>query len=125
MPEIRSPKSAAEDLTKVAKDAFYVSVGLAVIAFQKLQVQRQELRKQVTGQVGDAKSQLQSLSKLFEDRVKVVEERLEGVEDRFETLLDQLEERLPEQARDVAKQARTAAKDARTQVRSLVGRGAA
>src|SRR4051794_11190721 len=93
MPEIRNPKSAAEDLTKVAKDAFYVSIGLAVIAFQKAQVQRQEWRKQVSGQVDDAKSQLQSLTKLFDDRVKVVEERLEGVEDRFESLLDQLEER--------------------------------
>jgi ElaB/YqjD/DUF883 family membrane-anchored ribosome-binding protein len=125
MPEIRTPKSAAEDLTKGAKDAFYVSVGLAVIAFQKLQVQRQELRKQVTVQVDDAKTQLQSLTKVFEDRVKTVEERLEGVETRFESLLDQLEERLPEQAREVAKQAREVAKDARTQVRGLVGRGAA
>jgi chaperonin cofactor prefoldin len=125
MPEIRDPKSTAEDLTKLAKDAVYVTVGLAVIAFQKAQVQRQELRKQVSGQVGDAKAQLQSLTKVFEDRVKVVEERLEGVETRFESLLDQLEERLPEQAREVAKQARTAAKDARTQVRGLVSRGAA
>jgi ElaB/YqjD/DUF883 family membrane-anchored ribosome-binding protein len=125
MPEIRTPKSAAEDLTKLAKDAFYVSIGLAVIAFQKAQVQRQEWRKQVAGQVDDAKTQLQSISKLFEDRVKVVEERLEGVENRFESLLDQLEDRLPEQAREVAKQAREAAKDARTQVRGLVGRGAA
>ncbi|MEY2432688.1 MAG: hypothetical protein QOC92_2413 [Acidimicrobiaceae bacterium] len=125
MPEIRSPKSAVEDLTKLAKDAFYVSVGLAVIALQKAQVQRQELRKQVSGQVGDAKTQLQSLTKVFDDRVKAVEERLEGVETRFESLLDQLEERLPEQAREVAQQARTAAKEARTQVRGLVGRGAA
>src|SRR3977135_2943727 len=105
MPESRTPKSAAEDLTKLAKDAFYVSVGLAVIAFQKAQVQRQELRKQVSGQVDEAKSQFQSLTKLFEDGVKVVEERLEGVESRFESLLDQLEERLPDQAREVAKQA--------------------
>jgi len=125
MPEIPTPKAAAEDLTKLAKDAVYVSIGLAVIAFQKAQVQRQELRKQVSGQVDDAKTQLQSLTKLFDDRVKLVEERLEGVESRFETLLDQLEERLPEQAREVAKQARTAAKDARTQVRTLVRSGAA
>src|SRR4029079_11214749 len=70
MPEIRTPKSAAEDLTKAAKDAFYVSIGLAVIAFQKAQVQRQELRRQGTEQVGDAKPQIQSLAKVFEDRVK-------------------------------------------------------
>jgi ElaB/YqjD/DUF883 family membrane-anchored ribosome-binding protein len=125
MPEIPDPRTAAEDLTKLLKDAFYVTVGLGVIAVQRAQVRRRELRKQVSGQVDDAKAQLQSLTKLFEDRVKTVEERLEGVETRFESLLEQLEERLPEQAREVAKQARTAAKEARTQVRGLVGRGAA
>ena len=113
------------EITKMAKDALYVSVGLTVIAVQKLQVQRNELRKQVSGQVGDARTQVQAITKRFDDRVKVVEERLEGVEARFESLLDQLEDRLPEQARGVAKQAREAAKEARTQVRGLVGRGAA
>jgi uncharacterized protein YicC (UPF0701 family) len=116
MPEIRSPKAASEDLTKLAKDALYVGVGLGVIAFQKLQVQRQELMKR-----GDGRS----LTKLVEDRVKTVEERLEGVESRIDKALEQLESRLPEQAREVSKQARTAAKEARTQVRSLVNRGAA
>ena len=125
MPEIRTPASAAEDLTKLLKDAFYVTIGLGVIALQRAQVRRQELTKQVSGQVDDAKSQLQSLTKLFDDRVKVVEERLEGVETRFEALLDQLEEHLPEQARDLAKQARTAAKEARTQVRELARGGSA
>ena len=124
MPEIRTPASAAEDLTKLLKDAFYVSIGLGVIAVQRAQVRRQELSKQVSGQVDDAKSQLQSLTKRFDDRVKVVEERLEGVETRFEALLDQLEEHLPEQARELAQQARTAAKEARTQVRSLARRNA-
>ena len=122
MPEIRTPAAAAEDLSKLLKDAFYVTVGLGVIAVQRAQVRRQELSKQVSGQVDDAKSQLQSLTKRFDDRVKVVEERLEGVETRFEALLDQLEEHLPEQARDLAKQARTAAKEARTQVRELARR---
>ncbi len=36
-----------EDLTKTVKDALYITVGLGVIAFQRAQVQRQELRKQV------------------------------------------------------------------------------
>jgi ElaB/YqjD/DUF883 family membrane-anchored ribosome-binding protein len=121
MPEIPTPKSAAEDLTKLAKDVLYVTVGLGVIAVQKVQVRRREVREQL----GDPKAQFKSITKLFEERVKVVEERLEGVDRRFEALLDQFEERLPEQARGVAQQARTAAKEARTQARSLVGRGAA
>jgi len=120
MPEVRTP--TPEDLTKLLKDAVYVTIGLGVIAVQKAQVRRQELSQQVSSQVDDAKSQLQSLTKIFEDRAKVVEERLEGVEARFDTLLDQLEEQLPEQAREIVKQARTAAKEARSQVRGLTRR---
>lgn len=104
-----------EDITKLAKDALYVGVGLGVIGFQKAQVQRNELQKQLKGQVGGA-------SKAFEERVKLLEERLQGVESRFEAVLDQLEDRLPDQARDIAKQARTAARDARAQVRGLATR---
>lgn len=74
MPEIRSPKAAGDDLSKLAQDALYVSVGLGVIAFQKLQVQRQALQKRVNAE---------SLTKLVENRVKTVEERLEGVEARI------------------------------------------
>ncbi|MEY2571211.1 MAG: hypothetical protein QOE63_1561 [Acidimicrobiaceae bacterium] len=118
MPELPSFKS--EDITKAVKDALYVSVGLGVLAFQKAQVQRQELRKQLKGQVGDARTQLSSVTKLVDERVKLVEERLAGVESRVEALLDQVEERLPAQAKEITKQARTAAKDARTQVRELV-----
>ena len=122
MPEVRPP--AVQDLTKLLKDAVYVSIGLGVIAVQKAQVRRQELSQQVSSQVDDAKSQLQSLSKLFDDRVKLVEERLEGVEARFDALLDQLEGQLPDQARDIVKQARSAAKEARSQVRGLTRRPA-
>ena len=118
MPELPSIKT--DDITKVVKDALYVSVGLGVLAFQKVQVQRQELRKQLKGQVGDARTQLSTVTKLVDERVKLVEERLAGVEGRIEALLDQVEERLPGQAKEISKQARTAAKDARTQVRDMV-----
>ena len=57
-----------DDLANVAKDAAYVSVGLGVIAFQRLQVRRNELTKTFNEQVGD--------------RVKLVEERLGAVLDR-------------------------------------------
>jgi hypothetical protein len=50
-----------DDVTNLAKDAAYVSVGLGVIAFQRLQVRRNELEKAVG------------------ERVKLVEERLGSV----------------------------------------------
>ena len=63
------PELKLDDLSKSAKDAFYVTVGLGVIAMQKAQVQRHELEKRL-------KSQADELTKLVEDRVKLVEERL-------------------------------------------------
>lgn len=43
-----------EDARKVLQDALYVSVGLGVIAFQKAQVQRNELQKAVEGRLKSA-----------------------------------------------------------------------
>jgi hypothetical protein len=90
-----------DDVTKLLKDALYVTVGLGVIAFQKAQVQRQELRKQVSSQLGDARD---TVSKAVDARVRAIEDRL-----------DDLEARLPDPAGDVTRQVRKAARD-------LVGR---
>ena len=65
------PRLQIDDVTNAVKDAAYVSVGLGVIAFQRLQVRRNELPKLVGG-VGE----------LVGDRVKVVEERLGATFDR-------------------------------------------
>ena len=63
------PELKIDDLSKSAKDAFYVTVGLGVIAMQKAQVQRRELEKLL-------KEQADGITKVVEDRVKLVEERL-------------------------------------------------
>lgn len=60
-----------DDVTNAVKDAAYVSVGLGVIAFQRLQVRRNELNK-LLGGVGATVG----------DRVKVVEERVGAAFDR-------------------------------------------
>ena len=65
------PAPTLDDLSKTAKDALYVTVGLGVIAFQKAAVQRNELEKRLKAQADD-------LTKLVEGRVKLVEERLRG-----------------------------------------------
>lgn len=104
-----------EEIQKTVRDSFYVTVGLGVIAFQKAQVQRQELRKQLEANVDGAQ---QAVS----DSVKTLEERLEAVEHRIDAVLDDVEERLPGQARLVMSQARGVAKDARHQLRTLVDR---
>lgn len=104
-----------DDIQRTVRDSFYVTVGLGVIAFQKAQVQRQELKKQLEQNVGAAE---QAVS----DSVKTLEERLEAAEHRIDAVLDDVEERLPAQARLVMSQARGVAKDARQQLRVLVDR---
>ncbi|HEU5083798.1 MAG TPA: hypothetical protein VFU14_10700 [Acidimicrobiales bacterium] len=104
-----------DDIQRTVRDSFYVTVGLGVIAFQKAQVQRQELKKQLEQNVGAAEQAVT-------DSVKTLEERLEAVEHRIDAVLDDVEERLPAQARLVMSQARGVAKDARQQLRVLVDR---
>jgi hypothetical protein len=54
-----------EDLFKLARDAFYVTVGLGVMTVQKVQVRRREVQRQ--------------LGKRLENRIKTVEERLQAL----------------------------------------------
>ena len=67
-----------DDVTNVVKEAAYVSVGLGVIAFQRLQVRRNELEKTITARAGEARGTLEVVGSLVGDRLKVVEERLRG-----------------------------------------------
>ncbi len=69
-------RSPIDDVANVVKDATYVSVGLGVIAFQRLQVRRNELTKALSGQADDAKGALGILSAVVGERLKLVEERL-------------------------------------------------
>ena len=119
------------DVRSTIKDAAYVGIGFGVLAFQKAQVQRQELRKQLEAQLGTAKGGFGKLGDDVQDRIKLVEERLEALskqadsfaddfEERFDKALDEIQTRLPEQAKELFSKARDAGKDARTQVRQLV-----
>jgi len=72
-------RTPIEDLTDAVKDAAYVSVGLGVIAFQRLQVRRNELTKAVSGPLGETKGTLEVLGALVGEQVKLVEERVSAV----------------------------------------------
>ncbi len=115
-------EKTAPNLVDVARDAAYVAIGLGVIGFQKAQVRRNELQKQLSEQLTEARQSAQKLGATVEDRVKLVEERLAGLEDQVEQLLDTVEGALPEQARTLFHQAREATREAQTQLRELVGR---
>ena len=67
------------DLPTIIKDAAYVGIGFTILTVQKVQVQRQELKKRLGSQLGGAKGGVSTLTGTMEDRVKFLEERLQGV----------------------------------------------
>ncbi len=70
------PGSPLDELASTAKDVAYVSVGLGVLAFQRLQVRRNELSKALNRSSGAGKGPLDVVESLVGDRLKLVEERL-------------------------------------------------
>ncbi len=75
-------RSPIDDVAEVVKDAAYVSVGLGLIAFQRLQVRRNELSKALSGQGDQVTGALGVVSSLVGERLKLVEERVGAVLDR-------------------------------------------
>jgi hypothetical protein len=76
-------RSPLDDVTNAVKDAAYVSVGLSVIAFQRLQVRRNELEKTLSGQADEAKGALGVVGALVGERLKLVEERIDAAREQL------------------------------------------
>lgn len=123
MPEI---EDITKQVTKTAKDAAYVAVGLGVLGFQRAQVRRQEIAKQLASARNQAlRKQVEETRAQLSGRVKELDQLVEATITKLEDRLEPLEQRLPDQAREIVKQARTQAKEARTQLRSFLGKLAA
>ena len=75
------PGLQIEDVAGAVQDATYVSVGLAVIAFQRLQVRRHELTKVLESNTGDARDALEVVGSLVQERLRLVEERVSAALD--------------------------------------------
>ena len=69
-------RTPVDELANAIKDATYVSVGLGVIAFQRLQVRRNELAKAISGPAEEARGTLEVLGAVVGERVKLLEERI-------------------------------------------------
>ena len=120
------------DVTTTLKDAAYVTVGLGVLGFQKAQVRRIELMKQledqfnaaggqVTGATKLVGTQVEEATKAVKDLARDLEARLSPLRQQVEGRIDNFEELLPEQARQVVRQARTAARETQDQLRASLG----
>src|SRR3546814_11869183 len=81
--------SPLDEVTSAVKDAAYVSVGLGVLAFQRLQVRRNELKKQLSRSTDEPRSTLEVVGKLVGARVKLVEERVDAAREQVLVRLPQ------------------------------------
>jgi hypothetical protein len=104
-----------DDIPKAVGDTLYTAVGLGVLGFQRMQVQRQQMKRSLSAALGDARNTLG-------ERVKLVDERLTDLDDRVDELLDAVEPHLPASARAPVRLAVDLGRDARHQVFDLVER---
>jgi ElaB/YqjD/DUF883 family membrane-anchored ribosome-binding protein len=110
-----------DNLTKTLKDTAYVVFGFGVLGFQKAQVRRQELTKQLKEQRGQVETQLSGARQQLNELVRTLDGAIEPVRVELEGRLDRVEEHLPAQAKDVVKSARALAKETEQHVRRAVG----
>jgi hypothetical protein len=113
LPKIDLPKVDGEAVVNAAKDAAYISVGVAMLAFQKAQVLRRDLTKSFNEQFGTGKTQ-------FSELISTIDGRLVEFEGKLDAAVEEFGKRLPDSAATVFAQAHDAAKSARKQVRETL-----
>jgi flagellar capping protein FliD len=124
LPSIDLPSIDADKVVELAKDAFYVTVGLGVLGYQQLQVRRNELKQRLSERLDSRKGQMDDVAKAFEARISALDERIQAYETKLDNVVEQVKDRLPTPAGDVLAQAHETARSARQQVRGLLTKAA-
>jgi ElaB/YqjD/DUF883 family membrane-anchored ribosome-binding protein len=94
-------------VNETLKDAAFVAVGFGVLGFQRAQVRRHELTKQLKPQL--------------EELVTNVDGALEPIRQELEQRLDQVEDRLSGQALEAVRTARAVVRETEYQLRKMAG----
>jgi ElaB/YqjD/DUF883 family membrane-anchored ribosome-binding protein len=147
VPDVTFPpvdiNKAAADVNNALKEGAYVAVGLGVLGFQRAQVQRVELMKQLEAQFGQLSTQLEDYTEIARSQAEVartqiegqletarvqltelaktVDERMQPVRKQLDGQIDRLEQTLPPAARSVVESVRAAAATPEQVLRSVVG----
>ncbi len=114
------PGVDADRIATLAKDAAYVTVGLSVLALQKVQVRRLELTDQVRTRVEAGRQQFDAAVKQVGQNSASIDARVQRFEDRLDQIVGHFAAQLPEPAESLVTRAHDAAKAARRQVRELI-----
>lgn len=108
------------NLLEGMKDAAYVAVGLGLLGFQRAQVRRREVMKQLSDAgVDPGAAGVADLAKLLAE----LDKRMDPVVEQLDGSLGQLSEHLPAEAREAVEHARVTALAARRAFRGQFGGG--
>ena len=108
-------ENLTDEVTKVAKDALYVTVGFGVLAAQKANQAVKGLQARFDENATSGRS-------TWNEQWKSLSDQLTALEERWESALDDVQDRLPAQAKDFMGKARESAKGAREQFLGFVNR---
>ncbi len=117
MPDVKNNISTlSRGVTDLARDAAYVAVGLGVLGYQRVQVQRVELKNKLSQdlaleqRIGDVRhgvaKGINQIDGLAESATNFVESTLQPLEERLPTSVTQLTTKAREQTREVRTQIR-------------------
>ena len=113
MPEVTNNlTSLTKGVTDLARDAAYVTVGLGVLGYQRLQVHRTELQSRLADD-----NRLDGVRQGVAKGVRQIDDLAESATQFVETTFQPLEERLPAQVTQVTTRAREQAREVRSQIR--------
>ena len=120
MPYVNTNLSTfSKGVTDLARDAAYVAVGLGVLGYQRVQVQRVELKNRLSQDL-ELDQRLGEVREGVAKGIHQIDDLAESATHFVESTLQPLEERLPASVTQLATKAREQAREVRTQIRQRV-----
>ncbi|HEY6427204.1 MAG TPA: hypothetical protein VIX84_08210 [Acidimicrobiales bacterium] len=109
----------SKGVADLARDAAYVAVGLGVLGYQRVQVQRVELKNKLSQDLS-LEQRLGDVRQGVAKGIHQIDELTESATNFVESTLQPLEERLPASMTQFTAKAREQAREVRTQIRQRV-----
>jgi hypothetical protein len=109
----------SKGLTDLARDAAYVAVGLGVLGYQRVQVQRVELQNRLS-QDATLEERVDDVRQGVAKGFRQIDDLAESATHFVETTLQPLEEKLPTPVTQLTTKARAQAREVRAQIRQRV-----
>jgi hypothetical protein len=120
MPHVNTNISTlSKGVTDLARDAAYVAVGLGVLGYQRVQVQRVELKNKLSQDLA-LDQRLGDVRQGVAKGINQIDELAESATNFVESTLQPLEGRLPASVTQLTTKAREQAREMRTQIRQRV-----